>query len=108
MKALLIVTLIVTGALAVGQGNMMPSYSDFDRDGNGKITQKEFKYTQQKRMDEQAKTGRMMRNTDDAPKFTDIDANRDGNIDNQEFKTHQANRRGGRGQGMGRGQGRNR
>jgi len=50
----------------------------------------------------------MMRNTDDAPKFTDIDANRDGNIDNQEFKTHQANRRGGRGQGMGRGQGRNR
>ena len=108
MKTLLIVALIVTGALAVGQGNMMPSYSDFDSDGNGKITQKEFKYTQQKRMEEQAKTGKMMRNAGNAPKFGDIDANRDGNIDNQEFQTHRANRRSGSGQGMGRGQGRNR
>ena len=107
MKTLLVVILIITGTLALGKGNMMPSYSDFDSDGNGKITQKEFKYTQQKRMDAQAKTGKMMRNADNAPKFSDIDANRDGNIDKQEFQTHQANRRGGRGQGMGRGQGRN-
>lgn len=106
MKALLIVTLIVTGALAAGQGNMMPSYSDFDGDGNGKITQKEFENTQQKRMEEQAKTGRMMRNADNAPKFSDIDTNKDGNIDTQEFQTHQASRRGG--QDMGSGQGRNR
>lgn len=112
MKTLLIVALIVTGALAVGQGNMMPSYSDFDRDGNGKVTQKEFKYTQQERMQAQEKAGRMMRNADNAPKFSDIDKNSDGNIDNQEFKTHQSiNRQGrgmGRSQGMGRGQGRNR
>ena len=57
-------------------------------------------------MEEQAKTGRMMRNADNAPKFGDIDTNKDGNIDSQEFKTHQENRRGG--QGMGSGQGRNR
>ncbi|MDA3909598.1 MAG: EF-hand domain-containing protein [Sulfurimonas sp.] len=108
MKALLVVTLIVTGALAIGQGNMMPSYSDFDSDGNGKITQKEFESAQQTRMKAQAEAGKMMRNADNAPKFGDIDANRDGNIDKQEFKNHQANRRGGRGQGMGSGQGRNR
>lgn len=110
MKTLLIVALIVTGALAVGQGNMMPSYADFDANGDGKITQKEFKNTQQKRMQEKADSGRMMRNADNAPMFGDIDANKDGNIDKQEFKTHQMNnRRGmGRGQGMGSGQGRNR
>jgi len=106
MKALLIVTLIVTGALAVGQGNMMPSYSDFDSDGDGKITQQEFKSTQQKRMQEQSKSGKMMRNADNAPQFSDIDTNKDGIIDKKEFQTHQANRKGGRGQGMG--QGRNR
>lgn len=106
MKTLLIVTLIVTGALAVGQGNMMPSYSDFDSDGNGKITQQEFKDTQQNRMEAQAKTGRVMRNADNAPQFSDIDTNKDGNIDKEEFQTHRANRRGGSTQGMG--QGRNR
>lgn len=106
MKTLLLVTLIVTGALAIGQGNRMPSYSDFDRDGNGKITQKEFTYTQQERKEAQAKTGRLMRNADNAPKFSDIDKNNDGIIDNQEFKAHQSTNVQGR--GMGRGQGRNR
>ncbi|EHP29883.1 hypothetical protein SMGD1_1359 [Sulfurimonas gotlandica GD1] len=108
MKTLLIVTLIVTGALAIVPANTMPSYSDFDTDGNGKITQKEFNFTQEKRMQKQAESGRMMRNADNAPKFNDIDANADGNIDKEEFQTHQANRKGGRGQGMGRGQGSNR
>ena len=110
MKTLLIVALIVTGALAVGQGNVMPSYSDFDRDGNGKVTQKEFENTQQERRAVQAESGRMMRNADNAPVFGDLDTNNDGNIDKQEFQTHQAtNRRGmGRGQGAGRGQGGNR
>jgi len=102
MKTLLVVALIVTGALAVGQGNMMPSYSDFDTDGNGKITQKEFTNTQEERMLKQAESGRMMRNSDNAPKYSDIDTNNDGNIDKQEFQTHQANRRGGRGQGRNR------
>ncbi|WP_373035655.1 hypothetical protein [Sulfurimonas sp.] len=110
MKTLLIVALIVTGALAVGQGNTMPSYADFDANGDGRVTQEEFRNTQQKRMEERAETGRMMRNADKAPKFEDIDANKDGSIDKQEFKTHRMNnRRGmGRGQGMGSGQGRNR
>ncbi|WP_294960561.1 hypothetical protein [Sulfurimonas sp.] len=95
MKSLLIVTLMVTGALAVG----MPSYSNFDSDGNGKITQKEFNLAQQKRMQEQANSGKMMRNANNAPQFSDIDTNNNGNIDKQEFQTHQANSRSKRGQG---------
>ena len=90
MKTLLIVTLFVTGALAVGQGNILPSYSDFDTNDNGKITQKEFQNTQQKRMQLNAESGKMMRNAGNAPVFSDIDTNKDGNIDRQEFKTHQS------------------
>lgn len=88
---------MVTGALAMGKGNMMPSYSDFDTDGNGKITKKEFQKTQQKRMTQRAEDGRMMRNAGDAPAFSDIDKNNDGIIDKGELQKHQ-----------GTGQGRNR
>ncbi len=102
MKTLLIVALIVTGALAVGQGKMMPSYSDFDTNGNGQVTQNEFEQTQQKRMTAQAEAGRMMRNVGNAPAFGDIDTNKDGNIDKQEFQTHQVANRGNRGGGQGR------
>ena len=104
MKTLLMVTLIVTGALAIGQGYNMPTYSDFDTDGNGKVTQKEFESTQQKRMAENAEAGRMMRNAGNAPTFINVDTNSDGNIDAKEFQTHQAANR----KNMGRGQGRNR
>jgi len=109
MKTLLIVALIVTGALAVGQGNRMMSYSGFDTDGNGNITQEEFENTQQKRMTAQAQAGRMMRNAGNAPHFSDIDTNSDGNIDKKEFQTHQAKQqtknRGNKSRGQGRGQG---
>ena len=115
MKTLLIVTLAVTGALAMGQGNQMPSYSDFDRNGNGEVTQKEFKNAHQMRMTERKESGRMMRNAADAPSFSDIDANNDGNIDKAELKRHQTQKRKGmlgqgqgRGQGKGSGQGKNR
>ena len=106
MKALFVVALIATGALAMGQGNMMPSYSDFDTDGNGKVTQKEFQNTQQKRMTQRADEGRMMRNAGNAPVFSDIDTNGDGNIDKNEFQTHQANNSSKRGQGSGQGKNR--
>ena len=60
MKTLLIVALIVTGVLAMGQGNRMPSYSDFDTNKDGKVTQTEFENTQQSRMAQQAESGRML------------------------------------------------
>ncbi len=106
MKALLIVALIVTGALAVSKANRIPSYSDFDTNGNGKVTQKEFENTQQKRMTAQAEAGRMMRNVGNATKFEDIDRNGDGYFDRKEFQEHQDRNRNRRGKG--RGQGRNR
>ena len=106
MKTLLIVALMTTGLFAAGQGNMMPSYSDFDTNNDGKVTQEEFENTQQKKMTIRAEEGRMMRNAGNAPGYSDIDANGDGNIDKEEFQSHQAKNRQNRGQG--RGQGKNR
>ena len=108
MKALLIVALIVTGALAVGQGRNMQSYSDLDSDGNGKVTQKEFESMQQARMTAQAEAGRMMRNAGNAPQFSDIDTNGDGNLDKAEFQAHQAKQQARNRGNKSRGQGPNR
>ena len=108
MKTLLIVALIVTGVLAAGRGGMMPSYSDFDSNSDGKITQAEFETTQQARMTAQAEAGRMMRNAANAPQFSDIDTNGDGNLDKGEFSQHQAKQQAKNRGNKSRGQGRNR
>ena len=107
MKYLLIALLMLSSLLARGQGNMMPSFSDFDTNSDNKITQSEFENTQQQRMTAKAESGRMMRNVGNAPLFADIDTNNDSTISKKEFQTHQASRRGGS-RGMGSGQGRNR
>jgi Ca2+-binding EF-hand superfamily protein len=104
MKTLLITALLLSSALLAGRGNMMPSYSDFDTNADGKVTQSEFENTQQKRMIAKAEAGKMMRNAGNAPQFSDVDTNNDGTISVEEFQTHQANHKA----NMGRGQGRNR
>ncbi len=108
MKMLWITVCIVTGALAAGQGNQMPSFSVFDTDGNGQITQSEFENTQQSRMAAKAESGRMMRNAGKAPTFNSIDTNGDGTISSEEFRAHQISVRQNSAKGMGRGQGMNR
>ena len=108
MKTLLIVALIVTGAIAAGQGGNMQSYSNLDTNNDGKVTQVEFENMQQSRMKAQAETGRMMRNVGNAPQFSDIDVNGDGNIDNDEFVKHQTKQQAKNRGNKSRGQGRNR
>ena len=108
MKTLLIVALIVTGALAVGQGRNMQSYTSLDSDGDGKVTQVEFENMQQSKMIKQAEAGKMMRNVANAPQFSDIDTNSDGNIDKDEFQTHQIKQQAKNRGNKSRGQGRNR
>ena len=108
MKTLLIVALIVTGALATGQGRNMQSYSSLDTNGDGKVTQVEFENMQQSKMIKQAEAGKMMRNVANAPHFSDIDTNSDGNIDKNEFATQQLKQQAKNSKNKSRGQGRNR
>ena len=73
-----------------GMKNKMPTFSDFDLDGDGKIVETEFNQGHTKRMSEMAAAGNKMKHAGDAPGFSGIDTNDDGEISEQEFATHQA------------------
>lgn len=104
MNRLTIVALALGSVLMAGQDNMVPSFSDFDANRDGKVVQEEFEAAQQKRMTEKAEAGRMLRNAGNAPTFNEIDTNSDGSFDAIEFSAHQVKQRGVK-QGMGMGQG---
>ena len=93
MKLLTLAGLLLSSALIAGMGYNMPSYSDFDTDNNGQITQTEFENARQARMMKNAEAGKMMRNAGNAPSFKDIDTNSDGVIDAAEFSKHQQEQR---------------
>ena len=71
------------------KGNM-PTFSDFDLNGDGEIVEAEFNEAHAKRMSEMAAEGRQMKHVGDAPGFSGIDTNGDGEISEEEFAAHQA------------------
>ena len=75
-----------------GMGRNRPAFSEYDLNGDGKITEKEFNEARSKRISERAQQGYQMRNLGSAPSFADIDANRDGEISVEEFAAHQSQR----------------
>ena len=126
MKRLLVASLLLGGSLFAAMNNM-PTFRDYDSNGDGKITKAEFQHEQQMRMQQKAQEGKMMRNAANAPSFSDIDANHDGYINIYEFRNHRKemmqnkmqnksmnqmgpgmNKCSGMGQGQGMGQGKNR
>lgn len=80
----------------MGPGAQMPSFGDYDLDGDGTIVEKEFHEARAKRIGERAKQGRQMRKLGDAPAFGDLDSDGDGKVSEQEFAAHQAQRREGK------------
>lgn len=75
-----------------GMGRNRPAFSEYDLNGDGKITEKEFNEARSKRISERAQQGYQMRNLGSAPSFADIDANGDGEISTEEFAAHQSQR----------------
>lgn len=92
MKVLWMPALVLSGLMAAGGFNA-PSFSYFDVNADGKITKAELEEGRQKRHNEMAKEGRMLRNVENAPTFSEIDANGDGFITKEEFEAHQKARR---------------
>jgi len=82
-----------------------PTFTTYDLNNDGKITQKEFNDGQAKRMTQKSDEGNMMRNAGNAPTFESIDTNSDGVVTATEFNTHQTNRMNSnmRGKGQSRG-----
>ena len=77
----------------IGMERNMPSFSEFDLNGDGKILERELNEARSKRISERAQQGYQMRNLSNASSFTDIDANADGHISGEEFTAHQAQSR---------------
>ena len=77
----------------MGKGNNMPSFADFDLDGDGKIVSDEFYKARAERIAKHAQEGRKMKGLENAPTFEDIDTNSDGSISAEEFAAHQAEHR---------------
>ncbi len=93
MKHILILGLVISAVMAAGQGRDMPSFSFYDSDKDGKITEKELNDGREKRQAKKKSEGKMLRNAQSAPSFSDIDTNGDGVISKEEFQAHQKARR---------------
>lgn len=71
----------------MGPGRM-PVFTDFDGNGDGRITEQEFIDARSKRIAERATEGRPMRGLSQAEDFKDIDANGDGGLSREEFDAY--------------------
>ena len=66
-----------------------PTFTEYDINNDGAITQKELEEARSKRMSQKAKEGKMLRNAGNAPAFATMDKNNDGILNQEEFHLHQ-------------------
>lgn len=67
----------------------MPGFGDYDLDGDGNVTEKEFYTARNNRIRQRVLEGRQMRNMSNAPSFSSIDSNGDKQLSEEEFNNHQ-------------------
>jgi Ca2+-binding EF-hand superfamily protein len=72
------------GRMGMG-GRNMPTFSEFDMNGDGVLKQDEFEQARAKRISERASQGYLMRNLANAPTFASIDKDSNGEVTPQEF-----------------------
>jgi Ca2+-binding EF-hand superfamily protein len=72
-----------------GMRREMPTFSDFDLNGDGKIVETEFNQGHAERMSKMAAEGRYMKHAGDAPGFSGVDSDGNGEITEKEFAAHQ-------------------
>ena len=82
-----------------------PTFADFDKDGDGRVSETEFNTLRAERIAANAAEGRQMRGMASAPSFSDVDADGDGFLDEAELtaarKAHMGQMRKQRGEGRG-------
>lgn len=73
-----------------GWGRNMPSFAEFDLDGDGVMVEDEFIEARGRRISERARQGYPMRGLGSAPPFTAVDRDGDGQVTPEEFSLAQA------------------
>jgi Ca2+-binding EF-hand superfamily protein len=68
-----------------GRGMNMPTFAEFDLNGDGVMTEDEFIEARGRRISERVKQGYMMRGLQNAQPFEMVDANGDGVVTEEEF-----------------------
>jgi len=111
-KTLYAVAVVIAAALIPGFSAAQPpapgpmTFSSFDRDGDGVVTEQEFATARGERMAARAAQGMPMRGAANAPAFSDIDLNGDGLMTADELNAFRQQRmQGGPGMGPGMGPG---
>lgn len=77
----------------MGRNSNMPSFSEYDLNGDGMIVEEEFYKARAIRVKDRAEQGYPMLNVANAPSFTDIDSNGDASVSSKEFTEHQIKHR---------------
>jgi hypothetical protein len=75
--------------MGMGKGMNMPTFADFDLNGDGAITNDEFNKARAERIAKNAKEGRQMKGLASMPTFADIDTDGNGSLSAKEFTAHQ-------------------
>ena len=73
-----------------GPGPRMPTFAEFDLDGDGAIASNEYYEARGARMAARAKEGGKMKNAANMPAFEDIDLDGNGTLSEDEFAAHHA------------------
>lgn len=92
LKTVLLSVVLACSTLVAAQDlpNRGPvPFAIYDVDGNGTINKAEFDALKEKKMNQKAEEGKLLRNAGMSPTFEDIDVNKDGNISKEELRIHQ-------------------
>ncbi|MBL3590247.1 MAG: EF-hand domain-containing protein [gamma proteobacterium endosymbiont of Lamellibrachia anaximandri] len=83
----------IASGRGAGRGRNMPSFAEFDLNGDGAMTEDEFIEARGRRISERAKQGYMMRGLKNARPFSEVDQDGDGVVKESEFLQMQAQHR---------------
>ncbi|PKN15205.1 MAG: hypothetical protein CVU67_01775 [Deltaproteobacteria bacterium HGW-Deltaproteobacteria-24] len=75
------------------KATQMPAFESFDANKDGVLSKQELEKFRDKRMEQKAADGKMLKNSANRMDFEDIDVNGDGQISKEEFLNHQMRRK---------------
>ena len=83
-KFMTLLSVVVFSSVLSAAGNPS-SFTEFDANSDGTISEKEFDARKTANMIQRASEGKQLKNAGSSPLFADLDTNKDGKLDNSEY-----------------------